>query len=38
MIDVETGKLKSMATKEIQGTIADVLVSGIKETVYKLMQ
>ncbi len=38
MMDVETGKIKSMATEDFQGTIDDVLLKGIKGTVYKLIQ
>jgi len=35
---VETGKIKAMPTEDIPGTIDDVLVKGIKESVHKLVQ
>ena len=38
LIDVETGKIKAMPTEDIPGTIDDVLVKGIKESVHKLVQ
>jgi TolB-like protein len=38
MIDVETGKIKAMPTEDIQGTIDDMLLKGIRGIVYKLIQ
>jgi tetratricopeptide (TPR) repeat protein/TolB-like protein len=38
MIDVETGKIKSMPSEDFKGSIDDLLLRGIKGIVYKLIQ
>ena len=38
MIDVETGKIKSMPTEDFTGTIDDLLLKGVRGIVYKLIQ
>jgi len=38
MIDVETGKIKSMPTEDFKGTIDDLLLKGVRGIVYKLTQ
>jgi tetratricopeptide (TPR) repeat protein len=38
LIDVETGKIKAMVTEDVPGTINDVLIKGMKESVHKLVQ
>ena len=38
MIEVETGKIKSLVSKEINGPVNNVLGSGMKEAVFQLVQ
>jgi tetratricopeptide (TPR) repeat protein len=38
LIDIETGKIKSMVDDDIQGSIEDVLTGSMRKTVYKLIQ